>query len=226
MDAGRDARRADRAEQALAELERAVVANAGRYSRQGERLRWLHVMDATGAGATEAVFMCQRAGFDQTVKVGTDDPPHGDGCECDNCDPIPPVQPAYPRSESTERRDGDWVQASPGDYWRHPSGATVLELSSSRGCLYWASASPGAPAVGPAATTEDAKRLALLAARADLLKRAIAEWCRRADTSLRDDIEGIRAFIVSEFDGEELYVGAIATARLCAIMAELESRDR
>lgn len=60
-----------------------------------------------------------------------------------------------------QRRDGDWTQANDGDYWRHPSGALVLELSNNRGCPYWASNVPGDLAVGTAPTLAEAKRLAL-----------------------------------------------------------------
>jgi hypothetical protein len=60
--------RAERAEAALAELRRRVVANAGRARKH--RTRWAHVGDATGYGRTEARNLCTSAGVDPDERIG------------------------------------------------------------------------------------------------------------------------------------------------------------
>ncbi len=111
-------------------------------------------------------------------------------------DQIDAAQRAVARSSATA--DGDWTQVSPGNYWRHPSGATVLELQSAPRTMYWAEGLPGSVANGAAETLEDAKRMALEAAGIGLFEQAVAEWRRRA--------------------------GGLSLRAECAIMAELESK--
>ena len=73
----KERQRAEKAERALAALERQVVANAGRHSREGRLVRWGHVAEAVGIGSTRATEMCQRAGYDPCEQVGTEDQQKG-----------------------------------------------------------------------------------------------------------------------------------------------------
>lgn len=61
--------RAEKAEAALAELRRRMVANAG-FGVRMHVARWVHVMHATGHGSTTAEAMCRSAGFDPDEAVG------------------------------------------------------------------------------------------------------------------------------------------------------------
>lgn len=46
-----------------------VVANAGRLSRE-RKVRWSHVIDATGLGSTYSTDLCRRFGFDPNETIG------------------------------------------------------------------------------------------------------------------------------------------------------------